>query len=247
MQPRLSDGPSPALNQWLRVEGEEPMDCLTFSTPRDALQCAAADARRLTALLQDDGPRVGEDQDDLDHGFTLEHDAPSGQLFIFAEDGHCNPEALPAVFCQALGEIAQRAGVEAIEFGVAQISTRFMMDSHTGYQFRIRQDGRLVYPSLTWPTATFSPVPTLSSTAEAIESSDPLPAVFNTFEVALATADPILAALDAVLRQIQDVPATPCLDPNVRREALDLVIDRLDAILLKVRQIDDFPTSADVH
>lgn len=209
------------------------MDCLTFSTQRDSLQCTASDAKRLTALLKDDGPRVGEDQDDLDHGFTLAHEAQSGQLFIFAEDGQCNPEALPVAFCQAVGEIAQRAGMEAIEFGVAQISTRFALNSHDGYQFRIQQDGRLVYPILTWPAVSARAVLATHSGAPFSESTGS-PAPSNDLEAALAAADPILAALDAVFLQVGSLWATKHRGPDLRQEALELVLDRLASIQEKV-------------
>lgn len=213
------------------------MDCPTFSGPCEVLRCSASDAQRLTALLQDDGPRVGEDPDDLDHGFTLEHDALSGRLFVFAEDGQCNPAALPAAFCQALGEIAQRAGVEAVEFSVAQISTRFAANSLGGYLFRIQRDGRLVYPTLIWPSTTFSTTPAPSSNAKVIGSSDlHFVSALNPFDVALAAADPILATLDGALKQIQDWQALPSMAPAVREEALGLVIDRLNSVLEKVSQ-----------
>ena len=215
------------------------MDCLTFSTPCEALQCVAVDAQRLTALLQDDGPRAGEDADDLDHGFTLEHDPLSGRLFICAVEGQCNPEALPAGFCQALGEIAQRAGMEAIEFGVAKISTRFTVNSHGGYRFRILRDGRLVYPTLCWPTLSGSPTPPVSTKAEAIESPVPLPTAVNGFEAALAVADPILAALDAVLAKTLDLEVMTVLARAVREDALELVTQRLTSVLEKIHGLYD--------
>jgi hypothetical protein len=86
-------------------------------------------------------------QDDECKGFEVEY--YDGEVYVFApENGDW--EELPRNFLVLLGSLIAKNGLEYLEFGAAFTCARPGMGSHSGTYFRVRRNGSLWEPKLTW-------------------------------------------------------------------------------------------------
>ena len=69
-------------------------------------------------------------------------------LFIYAEN--FGDDSLPENVCSEIGRLLRLSGVEFLEFGYSQASSKIMINSHGGGVFRIYNNGALVHPKIVW-------------------------------------------------------------------------------------------------
>ena len=111
----------------------------------DFIKCSPEDFEGLQQFLSVERQRL-EDEEDL--GFDLEIEYIDGELFIYAEN--FGDDSLPENVCSAIGRLLRLSGKEFLEFGYSQASSRIMINSHGGGNFRIYNDGILVHPEVIW-------------------------------------------------------------------------------------------------
>ena len=84
------------------------------------------------------------DGDDFEYtGFWVDYD--NGEVYVFAQDPYW--EALPDAFLPLLGSLIEKNALEYLEFGV---TIDFIGDSLDATPFRVRSDGSIWQPTLTW-------------------------------------------------------------------------------------------------
>jgi hypothetical protein len=84
-----------------------------------------------------------DDEDDGYHCFEIEY--RDREVYISAPEGG-NWRTLPVAFLELLGKLIAKNGLEYLEFGVAFADYWGV----GGTYFRVRQDGSIWEPSLTW-------------------------------------------------------------------------------------------------
>jgi hypothetical protein len=80
-------------------------------------------------------------------GFEVEY--YDGEVYVFAPESG-DWEELPRDFLALLGALIAKNGLEFLEFGAAFTCDKPRIGSHGGTYFRVRSNGSLWEPTLTW-------------------------------------------------------------------------------------------------
>lgn len=122
-------------------------DLYSTMVPYDYIKCSLADLKCLQHVLSLEIQRL-EDEEEV--GPELEIEYIDGELFIYSLN--FGDETLTGNLCSEIGRLLRLSGMEFLEFGYSQTSSRIMINSHGGGVFRIYNNGTLVYPNIVWPS-----------------------------------------------------------------------------------------------
>jgi hypothetical protein len=120
-------------------------DYLTTVTADQGLEVTEEEYKALKAALEADN------QDDayrqcgqwgIDYG--------DGKVYIFAKFGEGWWAGLPCAFLALLGALIAKNGLAYLEFGEAFTCDKLRMGSNGGTIFRVRSDGTVWEPAITW-------------------------------------------------------------------------------------------------
>lgn len=122
-------------------------DCYSSMTAYDRIPCSLEDFMDLQDILKAERKRLN-DEEELYLCLDLEY--TDGELFIFAQY-YFDDDSLPEKVCSAIGRLLKASGIKYLQFGYSQITSTIMVNSHGGGDFRIYNDGALVWPRIVWP------------------------------------------------------------------------------------------------
>lgn len=89
----------------------------------------------------------GADEDNECGGFEVEY--CDGEVYVFGSES-ADWEALPRAFRTLLGTLIAKNGLPYLEFGSAFTYDRPRMGTHSAICFRVRKNGSIWEPQLTW-------------------------------------------------------------------------------------------------
>lgn len=112
------------------------------------IPCSLEDFVDLQGVLKAERKRLN-DEEELYLCLDLEY--TDGELFIFARY-YFDDDSLPENVCSAIGRLLKASGLKYLQFGYSQITSTIMVNSHWGGDFRIYNDGSLVWPKVVWPS-----------------------------------------------------------------------------------------------
>jgi len=120
-------------------------DFYSTMAPYDFIKCSLVDYQGLQRVLWVERQRFKAEEG---YSFDLQIEYVDGELFIYAEN--FGDDSLPENVCSEIGRLLRLSGVEFLEFGYSQASSKIMINSHGGGVFRIYNNGALVHPKIVW-------------------------------------------------------------------------------------------------